>query len=237
MSICLKWSSTVFENIKISSRYAWAKSSYPRKTIDINSWKMPGAFVGLNDITLKWNKPLRQVNALFSLSSSWSLTCLFPDFKSSFEKYLADPSDASISSMPGSGRAYFFVILLSTLKSTQNLLVPFFFSTKTIGKPTGYWTSQLRLPASFHRLLNQSSFFEGCAIWAFFVVTKKQDLISFCSLSISVLNSSGACTCSKSTSGLLLFCLSGIVISVILPALSDLAVGLQGNRLVCIIHY
>ena len=137
LSMHFKWSPIVLENINMSSRYARAKSSWPHNTIDISSWKTPGAFVRPNGITLKWNKPRWQVNALFSLSSSWSSTCQYPDFRSSFEKYFADPSEASISSITGSARAYFFVTLLSALKSTQNLLVPSFFSTKTIGKPHG----------------------------------------------------------------------------------------------------
>ena len=103
------WLSIVFEDIKISSSYAIAKSSWSCDTIDINSWKTLGVFSSPNDISLKINKLCWQVNTLFSLS--FSRTCQYSNFKSNLEKYFADASDTGV----------FFVILLSTLKSTLNL--------------------------------------------------------------------------------------------------------------------
>ena len=171
-----------------------------------------------------------------------------PDFKSSFEKYLADRSDASISSMTGSGRVYFFVILLGALKSTQNLLLPSFFFTKTIGKPHGLLDLSIT-PACIISSTAESIIFlclrgmryrrflmGSCVpvsiristVWVlprFLSSLTNKSLFLFSSLSISGLNCSGACAYSTSTSGLLLFCFSGIVISVILPALSNSAIG------------
>ena len=48
-----KWSSFVFENIKISSIDARAKSSWSSNTINTNSSKIPGAFASSNGIRLK----------------------------------------------------------------------------------------------------------------------------------------------------------------------------------------
>ena len=140
-----------YENIKISSRHAKSKSSSLCKTIYINSWKIPETFAIPNGLILKWNKPLWQIDDLFSWSSSCGLTCLYPNFKSSFEKCLAGSSDASISSITGKSRVYFFVILLSALKFTWNLFCYFSSPLKQLENHTGYRTSQLHLPASFRR--------------------------------------------------------------------------------------
>ena len=104
-----------------------ANSLHPCKTMFINSWKTAGALLNPKGITLNWKSPRWQAKAVFSLLSSSSCTCKYPDFKSKAVKYLASPRSDKMSSFKESGKETGLTILMSVLKSKHIISLPSFF--------------------------------------------------------------------------------------------------------------
>ena len=75
--------------------------------------------------------------AVFTLSSLFSGISQQPPFRSKVINFFASHRVANMSSMAESGQLDFFGMLFSFLKSVQNLLMPSFLSTTTLGKLQG----------------------------------------------------------------------------------------------------
>ena len=98
----LRCSSGIFENINYIDQVNHSEFFIPCKTMFINSWKTTDA---LTKKASRWNwKSNRwQLEAVFSLLSSSSFTCQYPNFKSKAVKYLTSPRSHKMSSIKGRG--------------------------------------------------------------------------------------------------------------------------------------
>src|SRR6185437_357595 len=88
-------------------------------------------------MTLYSKSPYFVIKAVFSLSSSATSTCQYPEAKSIEVNHFDHPSLSIISLINGRGYRSFLVTLFNFLYSTQNLHFPFFFLTNVTGDAHG----------------------------------------------------------------------------------------------------
>ena len=77
------------------------------------------------------------MNAVFCLSLSDISTCQYPLAKSKVENHLDPDKVSNVSSILGKGYESLIVLALIFQQSTQNLVDPSFFLTKTMGEAQG----------------------------------------------------------------------------------------------------
>ena len=88
----------------MSSRYTRQRCHCrPLRTVSISLWKVAGALVSPNGMTLNWNRLLRVAKAVIGLSSFFILTYQYPLAKSIVQKYSAPPNVFKVSSIRGRG--------------------------------------------------------------------------------------------------------------------------------------
>ena len=129
----------VLPKMIISSRYTKHLSHWrPLNTVSMSLWNVAGAPESPNGITRNWNRPLRVMNAVLGLSSSFIFTCQYPEARSKVQNHSAPPSVLNVSSIRGRGYASFRDRLFNSLKSTQKRMESSFLVTRTVGKPKDY---------------------------------------------------------------------------------------------------
>ena len=94
---------------------------------------MAGAFVKPKGIDINSHNPEADVNAVFSISESFTGMDQNMSVRSIVEKYDDPLSKVSTLAISGSGYESCFVTLFSLLKSMQNLTLPFALSANKIG--------------------------------------------------------------------------------------------------------
>ena len=94
-----------------------------------------GALQSSNGITLNCHKPLFTLNAVLSLSAI--STCQYLLCRSNVDNHFVPASVSSVSSILGNGYLSFLVTSINFLQSTQNLVPPSFFLTKSTGELHG----------------------------------------------------------------------------------------------------
>ena len=94
---------------------------------------MAGAFVKPKGIDINSHNPEADVNAVFSISESFTRMDQNASVRSIVEKYDDPLRKVSTLAISGSGYESCFVTLFSLLKSMQNLTLPFALSANKIG--------------------------------------------------------------------------------------------------------
>ena len=120
---------------KISSRYTSAKSDRPFSVSCINLWKVLGALVNPNGITLNSNNPYLHANATRCWCSGAMHIWWYPHYKSRLLKTQCPFRWSSSSSMHGKGYLSNLVLAFSDLKSTHNHKLPSFLRANNTGCP------------------------------------------------------------------------------------------------------
>ena len=122
---------------KMSLRYTSEKSDRPLSTSYINLWKVLGALVSPNGITLNSNNPYLHANATRCWCSRAMQIWWYLHYKSRLLKIQCPFRWLSRLSMRGKGYLSKLVLAFSALKSTHNHKLPSFLWANKTGCPMG----------------------------------------------------------------------------------------------------